>query len=153
MYHYLGCGLPDVYLSNGYDLVETPYGKGVTIHDLEGLHDAIGTIIVTNPGGITNHEFKFLRIELGLSQSTLAGLLGCDEQTIARWEKGKTREINGAAERILKRVYQEKKAGNAKIAPLMQQLEKWDSTPKQIQKIVAKERGKNWRAPIQQACA
>ena len=37
MYHYQGCGLPNVFLQNGYELVETPYGQGVTIHDLDFL--------------------------------------------------------------------------------------------------------------------
>ena len=64
MYHYTGCGLPNVYLKNGYEIVKTPYGKGVTIRDMDGLHLAIGATIVNSPEPLIGHEFRFLRTEL-----------------------------------------------------------------------------------------
>jgi putative transcriptional regulator len=41
-YHYTECGLDNIYLLNGFDPVETPRGKGVTIRNIDGLHRAIG---------------------------------------------------------------------------------------------------------------
>ena len=39
-YYYKACGL-DMYLLNGFTLEETPYGAGVTIQHLDGLHQAV----------------------------------------------------------------------------------------------------------------
>lgn len=152
MYHYQGCGLPNVYLQNGYELTESPYGEGVVIHDLEGLHDAIGQIIVSSKGPLAGSEFRFLRNELELSQTMLAELLGCDEQSIARWEKGKSKQVNAPAERLLRRLYQETKMGAKKMAPLLRTLQQIESTPSAPVKIVAKERSETWSARAQ-ACA
>jgi hypothetical protein len=49
MYHYIGCGLPHVYLENGFEIVKTPFGRGVTIHDLDGLHDALHRVVANSP--------------------------------------------------------------------------------------------------------
>ena len=148
MYHYLGSGLPNVYLKNGYEITKSPYGEGVVIHDLEGLHNALGEMLVASPVRLGGYELKFLRTELELSQATLANLLGCDEQSIARWEKGKSKQVNAPAEKLLRRLYQESKMGDKKLAPLLKTLQKWESTPPPAapQKIVASERSDNWSA-------
>jgi putative transcriptional regulator len=146
MYHYLGAGLPNVYLQNGYELVDSPYGKGVVIHDLEGLHAVLGEIIVSSQGPLVGYEFRFLRTELELSQATLASLLGCDEQSVARWEKGKSKQVNAPAERLLRLLYQETRMGKKKLAPLLERLQKFDSTTSAPRKIVARERADNWTA-------
>jgi len=151
MYQYLGCGLPNVFLQNGYELTESPYGNGVVIHDLEGLHKAIGETLVAGPGAITGSEFRFLRTELELSQATLAQLLGCDEQAVARWEKGKSKQVNAPAERLLRRLYEEANMGPKKMEPLIKVLQKMDAKPVAPRKIVAKERADNWRATAQLA--
>jgi DNA-binding transcriptional regulator YiaG len=152
MYHYLGCGLPNVFLKNGYELTVSHYGKGVTIHDLEGLHDAIGEIVVSSPGPLAGNEFKFLRNELELSQAALAHLLGCDEQSVARWEKGKNKQVNAPAERLLRRLYQENKKGAKNLTPLLKTLQKLEATPTEPRKIVASERADNWSAKTE-VCA
>jgi len=152
MYHYLGCGLPNVFLQNGYELTKSPYGDGVVIHDLEGLHDAIGQTVVSSKGPLAGSEFRFLRTELELSQNMLASLLGCDEQSIARWEKGKSKQVNAPAERLLRLLYQSAKMGTKKMAPLLRTLQQLESTPAAPVKIVAKERAEAWSAKAQ-ACA
>jgi putative transcriptional regulator len=149
MYHYLGCGLTNVYLKNGYEITHSPYGKGVVIHDLEGLHDAIGYLVVSNTGPLIGNEFRFLRTELELSQTALAELLGCNVQSVARWEKGKNRQVNTPAERLLRRLYQESKFGEKKLAPLIKTLQKLESTPSAPRRIVAQERADNWRAKVE----
>ena len=45
LYHFLGSGLPNVYLENGFTLSESVYGLGVSIEDLEELDDAIERLI------------------------------------------------------------------------------------------------------------
>ena len=66
MYHYTECGLPDVTLKNGYEVKETSYGEAVSIHNLEGLHRAIGMHLATETPALTGNEIRFLRKELDL---------------------------------------------------------------------------------------
>ncbi|MBU0656550.1 MAG: hypothetical protein KJ914_15615 [Gammaproteobacteria bacterium] len=47
--HYQSCGLANVWLCNGFENKQTPYGEAVSIADVEGLHKAIGLFIL-------NHE-------------------------------------------------------------------------------------------------
>ena len=86
MYHYTESGLQNVWLTNGYVVRKTPYGKGVSIQDVAGLHKAIGRVIAGRPE-LTGAELRFLRKEMSLSQSALAVLLGTTEQNISLWER------------------------------------------------------------------
>jgi len=88
-YHYTESGLDSVYLVNGYEIVETPEGRSVVIQNIDGLHQA-GRIFATEKKRLNGKEVRFLRTEMLLSQSSLARLLQLDEQTVARWEKGRT---------------------------------------------------------------
>ncbi len=88
-YHYTGCGLEDVWLVNGYEIEETPYGEGVMIYNLEGLHKAIAKDLVRQTLLLTGPEFRFLRKEMNISQGVLGKFLGVTEQTVANYEKGK----------------------------------------------------------------
>ena len=85
-YHYTESGLQNVWLENGFAIHETPYGKGVSIHDVTGLHRVIGCALARLPR-ITGPQVRFLRKELGLSQKELAALLGTSEQNVFLWER------------------------------------------------------------------
>lgn len=87
-YHYTLCGLNNVYLLNGYEEYETPYGKGVVINDIDGLHLAIARDIINSPRRLLPEEFRFLRKEMKCSQGSFGLTIGVNEQTIARIEKG-----------------------------------------------------------------
>jgi len=87
MYHYQESGLKNVYLINGYQVIDTPYGKATAIEDVEGLDKAIAHNLITYKPHLTGSEFRFLRKQVGLSQAKLAALLGNNEQAIALWEK------------------------------------------------------------------
>ena len=87
MYHYTESGLSNVYLVNGFE-VECIDGEEYTsIDDMNGLHFAIANAIVDLTRPLTGEEFRFLRIEINLSQKALAVKFCVDEQTVARWEK------------------------------------------------------------------
>jgi len=128
MYRYQGCSLPNVFLKNGFEIVSTPYGEGVTIHDLDGLHAALGEAIVKSKAPITGYEFRFLRQELGLSQSGMGKYLGFNEQTVARWEKGKGKRVDPAADRLLRLVYESAKMGTKKLAPALERIRALEAT-------------------------
>jgi DNA-binding transcriptional regulator YiaG len=89
MYHYLECGLNNIYLSNGYEIYSDPeYGECVSITNVKGLNKAIAMDLVNHKPRLTGAEFRFLRKEMEMSQNALADLFGNNEQAIARWEKG-----------------------------------------------------------------
>ena len=80
-------GLKNVWLANGYKVVDTPYGRGVSYHDIDGLTRTICAVLAHKPGRLTGVEFRYLRLHLRLSQKSLAKLLGNTEQSVANWEK------------------------------------------------------------------
>ncbi|MGO4259768.1 helix-turn-helix domain-containing protein [Lysobacter sp. TAB13] len=145
MYRYVGCGLPNVFLRNGYEMVKTPYGEGVTIHDLDGLHQALGSTIVGSPDPLSGAEFRFIRTELELSQKMLGQLLGCNEQAVARWEKGRSK-VDAPAERLLRLFYKQAKLGEKKLAVALESLQELESTPPAPRKFVASEKDASWSA-------
>lgn len=120
MYHYQECGLRNVWLVNGYAEHETPYGPGISIRDIEGLHRVIARGLVSKGGKLTGAEVRFLRQEMGLSQAKLASLLGNDPQSVALWEKrGSQPKI---ADRFIRAIYREKDEGNAHILEMIERL-------------------------------
>jgi DNA-binding transcriptional regulator YiaG len=86
--HYADGGLNNVWLESGFEIRTTPYGEGVAIHDVDGLTQAICSALISKSGPLTGPEFRYIRNGgMLLSQSGLAGLMGVDAQTLARWEK------------------------------------------------------------------
>lgn len=104
MYKYTECGLRGITLKNGYEEFETSYGKAVGVHDVDGLHRAIGLHIAVSKPAINGAEVRFLRKELGFSQVELAGLLGVSEPSVRNWEKSRGK-ITRPAERLLRLLY------------------------------------------------
>ena len=106
-YHYLECGLDDVYLLNGFKRFSSPRGTSIAISDVDQLHDVIGTYLCRQRKDLSGSEIRFLRQEMLLSQAALAHLLGVTERTVHRWEAEKS-GIPKAAEAILRLLYSEK---------------------------------------------
>ena len=120
MYHYRESGLRNVWLANGYAEQETPYGPGLAIDDLSGLHHAIARGLVAKGGKLTGTELRFLRLEMGLSQARLATLLGNEAQTVALWEKRGTQPK--LADRFIRALWRERAEGNAQIMAMIERL-------------------------------
>ena len=89
-YHYTESGLDNIWLRNGFVIEETPYGEGVGISNIQGLHRAITRDIIDSPNPISAAELRFLRIELDLSQRRFGEYFGRSDQAVAKWEKGET---------------------------------------------------------------
>lgn len=121
MYRYMECGLENVWLCNGYDIVETEYGEGIAIHNLEDLHKAIGLALVQNNPQLNGSEIRFLRKELDLSQVQLSNLLGVSENSLRGWENDRV-EISEPAERLLRALYCEFVQGASHIRGIIEQL-------------------------------
>jgi putative transcriptional regulator len=115
MYHYTESGLPNVYLVNGFT-VETLDGEEYTsIDDMNGLHKTIANAIIDSPKPLTHQEFRFLRIEMNVSQKTLGTRFGVTEQTIARYEKGES-SIPRTTDAALRSLYMESQQKNHPVS-------------------------------------
>lgn len=142
MYHYTECGLPNVWLVNGFTPHPTPYGEAMVIEDADGLHRAIGMGLVHRKPHLTGCEFRFLRKELDLSQNALAGYFGNDAQSVALWEK--RGRVPKWADRFLRAIYREHMEGNAHIREIVARLNDLDRQDHERQ--VFEETPEGWRA-------
>ncbi|WP_285222300.1 MULTISPECIES: hypothetical protein [unclassified Lysobacter] len=80
-----------------------------------------------------------------LSQKMLGQLLGCNEQAVARWEKGRSK-VDAPAERLLRLFYKQAKLGEKKLAVALESLQELESTPPAPRKFVASEKDASWSA-------
>ncbi|SEH07921.1 helix-turn-helix domain-containing protein [Candidatus Venteria ishoeyi] len=144
MYHYKDCGLPNIYLKNGYIIeVHGEYGKLVSIEQLENLHDTIGLHIVKNSTKLMSGiEFRFLRIELDLSQVALGKLIGVSDQTIANYEKESPQEM---ADKFLRVIYMEKVCGNLDVIKILEHLNELDRMVGLDKDVALEEINDNWK--------
>ena len=106
MYHYTECGLSNVYLKNGFSVENIDGEEYTSIDDMNGLHQTILQIIIDSQLPLTHEAFKFLRVELNVSQKVLANRFGVSEQTIARYEKN-TSSIPRTTDAALRSLYME----------------------------------------------
>lgn len=143
MHHYLGSGLANVWLRNGYRKQKTPFGMAVAFDDVAGLHRAIGLCLARQPV-LSGREFRFLRKELGITQLALATALGyADAQALAKWEK--QARVPHAPALILRQLYLESMdARPATLGKLLASLQEASSRPA-LAKLVFEERPrKGW---------
>jgi DNA-binding transcriptional regulator YiaG len=124
MYHFTTCGLDNVYLKNGYTVSESESGKGVSFHDLQGLLRAIGCCILKKEAPLNGREFRFLRVEMDLSQKAIGSMMEKTDQTIANWEKG-CEPVPALADKAIRDLYAES-IETGPIAGLLQKLSEMD---------------------------
>lgn len=143
-HRYLESGLDNIVLLNGYRIVDTPYGQGMSIHNVGALHDAIGETIIREPRGITGAELRFLRVEMDLTQARLASLIGAEEQTLRRWEKAREKTIPGPADRMLRALYGEYRGTDGNIRRMVEKLADLDARAP-VRTVRFKETRHGWR--------
>lgn len=139
--HYLECGLDDVYLVSGFEIVKTPYGKGVAVKNVDALLRAIGTKLATEKKALTGKELRFLRKQMDLTQSELGQIVGLSSQQVARWEKGEY-EIPGPAERLVRLLFIQHDGGNVDLRKLLKKLEARDAPMREA--LVFEKSAKGW---------
>jgi len=123
-YHYTESGLSNIWLVNGYHEIDTPYGKAVSVDNVDGLHRVIGNHLVENKPKLSGNEFRFIRQELDMSQNKLADLIGTSEQTISLWERhGKVRKW---ADHMIRAIYRQTVKGDPDIIRLIEQINQLD---------------------------
>lgn len=141
-FHYTACGLDDVYLLSGYELEETPYGKGVSIKNADGLNKAIGAFLVVNKKLLSGKEIRFLRHQLDVTQSELARLFGTSTQQVARYEKEQS-DLPGPADRLLRLLYSEHTKQSFQVRDLLLMLDQMDD--RAINKMVFERDHGDWK--------
>lgn len=139
-YHYTDCGLDNVWLLGGVEEHETPFGTAISIRGVDALHEAIGRSIAKSKI-MTGDEFRFLRLELDLSQSTLANLIGATEQQVYRYETGKSK-VPGPVRTALSGYYLETIDPNSRMSELMKELAELDASLGKLRYFEAK--GSTW---------
>jgi len=140
MYHYTESGLQHVWLKSGYAVRRTPYGKGIAIQDVAGLHKAICSAIARKPS-LTGAELRFVRKEMGMSQRALAELLGTSEQNVSLWER--RGRIPGASDRLVKLICLDYLKEDVQIRALIERLNRQDAKAREPLRF---EHGRVWRA-------
>ncbi len=113
MYHYTDGGLRNIWLANGYERAETPYGKALIIQDLPGLTRAICKALIRKNSKLTGTEFRYLRQAMLMSQASLGRTLGRTDQAVAGWEKN--RKVPKFADQMLRVVYAAHVDGNEQV--------------------------------------
>ena len=146
MYHYTDGGLRNVWLANGYEIKKTPYGEGVTFHNLDGLTESICIALTMKAGLLTGAEFRYIRSAgMLLSQPSLGKLMGIDGQSVARWEK--TSKVPRWADKLVRLLYTAQAEGNEPIAKAVERIKTVERLVKQ--RIVVKESRGRWKPSLQ----
>jgi DNA-binding transcriptional regulator YiaG len=145
MHHYTNCGLDYVWLVDGFERLETPYGPGMRIHDIDGLLKVIADRVITSPAPLRGQEVRFLRSLLDLSQEGLAHVLRQTRGTVTRWEKHRNKPLPGGSDTALRLFYAAQAAGNKAAKEISELLKELD----EIQHGAREERftdADGWRA-------
>jgi DNA-binding transcriptional regulator YiaG len=125
---YTGCGLDDVYLASGYERIDTPYGTGLTIRNLENLHKQIGLHLTKYRKALSGKEIRFLRHQMDLTQSEMARFFGCNVQQVARYEKD-ANKLTGPADRLLRLLFEEHTREQGSVRELLESIDSMDDAP------------------------
>ncbi len=142
-YQYIECGLKNIYLVNGFNTIATSQGKATSIHNIDGLHKAIGIFLVFNQKDLSGDEIRFLRHEMLMSQSTLSNLLGVSEQEVRRWERGKIK-IPKPSENLLRLLYREHV--NDKSGKIEKLLREVSELEEKLSEIIFRDTKNGWKA-------
>ncbi|PJC87849.1 transcriptional regulator [Vibrio sp. HA2012] len=146
LYHYKECGLPNVHLKNGYTLEIIDGEEYLSIDDMNGLHIAIAIQLVEKNQPLTGSEFKFLRQHFNHSRRVLGELLGVDQQTVGRWEKGET-SIPKNVDATMRQLFLESIDEDSNLGLLLQKLANAEAEVLMID-IVLEERDNHWLKAI-----
>lgn len=106
-HHYTECGLMNVFISGIEVQTDDDGDEVIIVPAVNELHHVIAAGIISHAKGITGEELRFLRTEMGLTQSELSSVVNRDKQTIGRWERGDV-EIDSASETLIRKLAIEK---------------------------------------------
>ncbi|MBI1215681.1 MAG: transcriptional regulator [Alphaproteobacteria bacterium] len=126
-YQYKECGLDNIWLINGFSFVETEDGKGVSISGIRQLNKAIGLALTELSRPLKPREFRFLRVEMDLSQKKISDLFFVEPQTVGRWERGET-AIPGTADVLIRLYFKDYFNEHPQVKAFLEKLAELDTT-------------------------
>ncbi len=143
-HHYVECGLDNVWIEGGFQEVDSPYGKGIAIQDMDGLHKCIAQYLVRKAGPLTGAELRCLRTELDLSQLALGKLCGRNERTIREWE---TRDapVEEPANTIVRFVYEQRTNPATKYEELSKMIQQLQALDKALHVLKLRSTAEGWK--------
>jgi len=100
-YRYTECGLNNVIIEGIQIHTDDDGDECVEIPQIHELHRAIAEAIINHEKGMTGDELRFLRTEMGMTQSELARLVHRERITVSRWERGES-EIDSTGEALVR---------------------------------------------------
>lgn len=100
-YRYTECGLDNVTIEGINPVTDDAGEEVIRIPNINGLHKVIAESIVRHDNSISSKELRFLRTEMGMTQSQMALLVHRDPQSIGRWERGEN-PMEAAAEALVR---------------------------------------------------
>ena len=142
-YQYSECGLDYVYLVGGFEIQPSAYGDQLAISNQKGLHRAIWKYLITRKKELTGREVRFLRHEMDMSQPTLAKLLGVTEQTVHKWEMGKTAQVPETASRMIRVIYGESIGEKSPVRQVLRKISDLENELDELVTFIEKEQA--WR--------
>jgi len=147
MYKYMDGGLTNVFLVNGFENKQTPFGESVSFHDINGLTEAICMALTGKIGVLTGVEFRYIRSAgMLLSQDALGKQIGTDGQSVARWEKKES--VPRWADKLIRLYYLAHAQGNE---PIRRAVERVNTVERLIkQRIVVEESHGHWNTSVQE---
>jgi|LauGreSBDMM110SN_4_FD.fasta_scaffold274210_2 DNA-binding transcriptional regulator YiaG len=119
--HYTACGLPNVWLENGYTKKETKYGIAVSVNDIDELHKLLASKLIEKSGLLAGYEFRFLRVQLGLTQEGLGKFLDVSENAVSLWERKDSVPI--VYDHMVRLMVMAKFNGNTKISEAIERVQ------------------------------
>lgn len=126
LFHYIQCGLDNVWLTSGVETVETEYGKGFRVRDAGELHGAIAKAIANSTRALRGQEARFLRVQLNLSQEGMARLLGVDRATVIRWERAREKPLGRMQDIAVRMTYAARADGDDFLVSVIKELQDAD---------------------------
>jgi DNA-binding XRE family transcriptional regulator len=118
MLFYPHFAIPNLFLANGFRLVESPYGETYEYDCEDALEDCIRRALVSLPKRLSGPDVRFLRRGMGLTQAALGELMDRDAQTVARIEKNSA-PVPSCVDLTVRAVFIEKTAPQTAVAELV----------------------------------
>lgn len=126
LFHYVQCGLDNVWLTSGVEVTETDYGTGFRIKDAVELHEAIAKSIINGNRRLRGQEARFLRVLLNLSQEGMAKILGVDRATVIRWERSRERPLTVMQDISVRTTYAARASGDDFLLDVIKEMQDAD---------------------------
>ena len=141
-YQYLESGLDNVILLNGFEFRQTPYGRVLTIQNVEGLHKSIAKVLVEKQAPLTGKEFRFLRLELEFSQGAMGVLCGVSERQVRNIEKSET--VSDPQNIIIRYVYKQRYVKDEKYESFAQIIRRFQEFDRRQTEMLLKSTSEGW---------